>query len=461
MFCLLLIQCVSNGYAQGNDIDFLIEKIRNAYAGYPGLTKNDKILFDKFAHKVAEEEETDTFRMLGKVAAYFDDHHLQVFKLSPPAELAFDSFKCQSLQNRLSGYFRDKAIRKDKYEGYWINDVKSTIIAIVRNKSKRDFYDIYYQTARTALVPPGFKIGCIEKLPSGRYLMDFQSPRVNTRFFLRSTFRNDSTLVTGDFTIWRKMATNAKFDFPNTVAAPISTTSGKVLDNDNYLLTLPDFTGPNISLVDSIVKADSDKIKKSKTLILDIRNNLGGTVSTYRTLVPYIATRPIIPVAGYKYCSADLLQHRRSQIAELLKRKEVDTAKLSELVKDSSKIYNNLGKFVFEPGDTLKYDGTMPMPKNVAIITNFAVQSAAELMVLDFKQSKKVKVFGENTLGAVDYLNAISFTLPSGQYMMTLPTFKREIPKGKKTIDSIGITPDVTIPTLQENWVEFVKKYYE
>ncbi len=66
---------------------------------------------------------------------------------------------------------------------------------------------------------------------------------------------------------------------------------------------------------------------------------------------------------------------------------------LSELVKDSTKISQNLGKFVFEPGDTLKFDSVMVSPRNVAIIQNFAVESAAEMMIMDFNQSDKSNNF--------------------------------------------------------------------
>ncbi len=73
----------------------------------------------------------------------------------------------------------------------------------------------------------------------------------------------------------------------------------------------------------------------------------------------------------------------------------------------------------------------------------------------------RVTTFGENTMGAIDYLNTFQITFPSQKYVMSLATFKRYIPPGQNPIDPTGIKPDVEIPAQHQDWIEFVRKYYE
>lgn len=455
-----LFHLANLGYSQTNDIEFMVKRIKDNYAGYQDRVKGNEKEFDGFVKETIKKENKDTFRILAKIVSYFNNPHLQVYAPDDLKGVKIDSFACKNNLNNIHDLFGNTRLKKDRYEGYWMNDRKTTIIAILKNKSSNT-YSIYYIDSKFSRVPSGYLIGTIEKFIDGKYLADLISTRAGTRFLLRSEFKNDTTLTTGDVAKWFKTGFSAP-TLPNIPPIPKGVfTEGRLLDNGCYVLTLPDFSASNISVVDSIVKADYQKIIGSKTLILDIRNNTGGTVRAYAPLLPLVATQPIIPISGYKFCTKDLLQHRRDQIKGLLASKTLDSLTLKELINDSLKISSNLGKLVFEPGDTIKFDKTIPLPENVAIITNYSVESAAEMMVLDFKQSKKVKVFGEKTMGAVDYLNNYATPLPSKKYILSLSTFKRKIPPNQSRIDPTGILPDVKISDKEEDWVEFVRKYYE
>jgi C-terminal processing protease CtpA/Prc len=81
-------------------------------------------------------------------------------------------------------------------------------------------------------------------------------------------------------------------------------------------------------------------------------------------------------------------------------------------------------------------------------------------MLLNFKQSKKVTLFGERTGGAVDYLNAMSFKLPYGGYNLTVASVKRALKDNEPSYDGKGIPPNIEIDDTITDWVAFVKKYY-
>ena len=103
----------------------------------------------------------------------------------------------------------------------------------------------------------------------------------------------------------------------------------------------------------------------------------------------------------------------------------------------------------------------MAMPKNVGIIMNYACQSASEMMILDAQQSKKVTLFGEHTMGAVDFLDFYPIAAPSGKYRLFMPITKRAAFDKNVQLDGKGIAPDIEIKDSTANWVDYVRNYYE
>jgi hypothetical protein len=82
-------------------------------------------------------------------------------------------------------------------------------------------------------------------------------------------------------------------------------------------------------------------------------------------------------------------------------------------------------------------------------------------MVLYLRQSRKVTIFGENTGGAIDYLDQISFWLSHDHFEFWLASEKRKITADQPLYDDAGIPPDVRIGDEVEDWVEYVRGYYE
>jgi C-terminal processing protease CtpA/Prc len=66
-----------------------------------------------------------------------------------------------------------------------------------------------------------------------------------------------------------------------------------------------------------------------------------------------------------------------------------------------SKLKQQRNQVVTFPGDTVKMDKVRPFPVKVAIITNENTASTAELFILQARQSRKVAIFGQPTMGSV------------------------------------------------------------
>ncbi|CAM3498214.1 S41 family peptidase [Sphingobacterium prati] len=126
-----------------------------------------------------------------------------------------------------------------------------------------------------------------------------------------------------------------------------------------------------------------------------------------------------------------------------------------------------MGEFVnLKPGRKLtSIDSsytTLPYPKQAAIIINGGNRSTAEQFLLEAKQSKKVKLFGITTAGALDISNMYFVESPCKEYRLGYALSKSyRIPD--MAIDNKGIQPDYYIDQtiLDSQWVDHVSNVLE
>jgi hypothetical protein len=435
-------------------VAFILEKIENDYAGFKDKVKDNE--FREFVSGSLKQNDPDTFRLLSKITSYFKDQHLQVFEVNAKS-VDIDSTSCNHNLKEIRKYLSDTKKIKSKYEGYWLNSYNSSVIAIVKQKNSKINYNAYLIEYRNGGILPGCLIATLSFKDKGKFFTEYSMPGVS-RYFFVSEFKSDTELVT-DATKWRRLMKYHYRLLPSLLPSN-ETISGTLIDSNNYLFTIPDFSESNITIVDSIVKADFLKICHAKNLIIDIRNNFGGTVRCYAPLIPFVYTQPIVSVSGYHLASDDFIKHKEENIEEYSKEVSIDSALLTDMKNDVRKFKVQRGSLIYEAGDTVRCDSIMHRPLNVAIITNYACASAAEMMLLDFKQSSKVKIFGEHTAGAVDYLNIFPMESPSKKYVLYIASAKRYIPVGQAKLDATGISPDVDLSKSNKDWVKSVRDYY-
>jgi len=99
-------------------------------------------------------------------------------------------------------------------------------------------------------------------------------------------------------------------------------------------------------------------------------------------------------------------------------------------------------------------------PKQIAVLVNQRTASSGEAFVLAAKQSKKVKVLGVPTYGAIDYGSASLFEFGCPDYQLMMPTW-RVMRLPDYPLDNIGIQPDIFLDEYVEDWVQFAIEYLE
>lgn len=451
VYLFLLIPFISSGQ---NDFSFLVEKIKTDYPGYAEKTKN--INFDQFVNKVIFENKQDTFKAMAIIVDFFQDRHLDLIRTKQ--SMSIDTISAKKNLKKIKTYLTKKK-RKNTYEGYWLNDYNNCIIGL-KHEGKNKYSGYVIESRDSSLLFPGIIAYELDSITPNNFFTKFTSDYSGSITYLRSMFRSDSILIMGANGKWKKLK-NYNHAVINCLPIFNETATAQLLDSTNFLITIPLSSSLNVNAVDSLVKANYKLITNVKNLIIDIRQNMGGTVRAYHPLLPFIYTQPIEKINAALYCSIDGIQQTKDNIASYIQKRNIDSSFLKDwqdLVKMEE---DSIGKFITGTADTLRYDSVMPYPQNVGIIINYANQSAAEIMLLDCKQSSKVTLFGEHTMGAIDYLDYYPLNFPSKKYQLKVATTKRIIPLRGAKLDYKGIYPDVEIKDSVENWVNFVKAYYE
>lgn len=237
------------------------------------------------------------------------------------------------------------------------------------------------------------------------------------------------------------------------------------LNNSTIFLRIPSFNGSEKSTIDSVLIANKNKLESTENLIIDLRNNGGGSDHSYSELIPYLYTNPIREVRVELY-STKLNNSRMLKFYENYKKYGFSEEQREDFKYAYDILEKNLGKFVMLQGggdgkivSEQKLDKVLPFPKNVGIIINNGNGSTTEQFLLAAKQSKKVKLFGTTTMGVLDISNLNFVDSPCKKFKLGYSISKSlRIPD--MAIDEKGIMPDYYIDKSipEHKWVSFVSE---
>lgn len=453
LFCFII---TSNCLAQTkkdsaiSDVDFLIDKIKYTYAGYSDKVKGNE--FEKIIKEVKASTSKDTFATLSKLTMYFNDAHLRIFQEVPVEKI--DTIACKKNLQKVNSLSLKKTT--NKYSGYWTSVNYKSVIYL--NAIDKDNFEAYVVETKSNM-PIGFCNIKIKTNKNGELVTDFVSTNMR-RFFLKFKFTNDTTLMGNAYSKWRKIKNYTK-GYLNNKITPTAIPDFKVLDSNNVVLYMPSFARNRVAEYDSIIKVNREKIINCKNLIIDLRYNGGGSIRNYFPLFPIICTNIIWNRQSLVYADQDYINYLEKIKLRVDSTKDVERMLRFQKIVDTAKA--NFGKY-FAPQKTISYDCKDTIPnkvKNVAIITNYGCLSAAEMLLLHFKQSKKVTTFGEATGGAIDHPDNKEIFLPQSKLQFWIVETKMVINKENPSYDKTGIKPDIPISDDEPDWIEFVKKYYE
>lgn len=230
------------------------------------------------------------------------------------------------------------------------------------------------------------------------------------------------------------------------------------ITDKTVLLRIPTFWSSEKSEIDSVIIANREQILNTPNLIIDLRNNGGGSDGSFQELLPILYTNPIRTV-GVELLSTPLNNQR---MLDFINKDEYgfDKEKKKWAKESYDKLAKHIGEFVMldeYPVTETIFDTIYKFPKSVGIITNENNGSTTEQFLLAAKQSKKVKLFGTTTAGVLDISNMYFVTSPCEEFELGYSLSKSlRIPE--MTIDDKGIQPDYYIDkeVPKYEWIKFV-----
>jgi len=238
----------------------------------------------------------------------------------------------------------------------------------------------------------------------------------------------------------------------------------KNLTEKTSLIRISSFNYPYVKRIEKLIEDNKIAIENSENLIIDIRNNGGGTDNAYLKLLPLLSTNPIRNISTELLSTQTLIDgvttYKNGLIKDDPEKNEVEIRELENRIN----IYKaNIGKYVNLANNNVSIDSVQlssKSPKQVIVLANDKVASAGENFLLKAKQSKKVKVLGIPTSGVLDYANAYFFKFGCDNYKLLLPTY-RSLRLPEYPIDNIGIQPDIYIDRSIKDWEQFAIDYLE
>lgn len=450
-FLYVLVQLRGQDCNCEKNLNIAISKVTDSYAGFRDKVKN-KRQYEKFTDSLLIEARTshnffDCYHLLLRYTDFFNDPHLGVRLQSDPSFRYLFQQTFQHTNNSNididSLYCKMKERGMDSLEGIWTDysEVRKILISKVDSSSYTGYIykgdSLYWYKGQIR-----FQIVFRPFISKAAYYKD---DRVKKQ--LNAYLKSDLIYIQG-YEYLTKDGTEA--------VADESTYFRTIPHRQVGVLKIPDLSGWNWPIIDSVVSNNISAIKKCSLLIIDFRDNGGGGYGALKKLYPYIFTRKVPNDKYWIKSSEDNINDFKKMLEEGT---YLDTS-LKKMIASRIRILEkNKGQLCEITNENLFEIGQMePDPPRIVFLINEETSSAAEMFVkISRENSRKVKVYGKNSYGVMDYGHV-------ARYDLDYKVFKILIPKSKShwvnkiQYDYKGIVPDIRVPIETIDWVEFVMK---
>jgi len=442
------------GCTSQESLDKLIRIVESEYPGFEDKVR-DTLLYEGFKTQLAEQAKTtpreDTLELLRAYLGFFKDPHLFIREKNPGQQTGIIE-RSAKLDIEMGDFLKRIETPRDDLEGIWTSaDYK---VGIVKEGDRHIAFVIEADPAWWLPYEIKFVIHDAENMTF--YVRD-HSEHASRYSLIENAILHVESLNTA----FVKETPKPEIP-PEALQAAMVEIEGfyaKPLSEKTAFVRIAGFGHDRIPRIQKIVDDNRLMLESRDNLIIDVRNNPGGSSMAFLPLLPLIATNPMREMSAEFMATTTFLNLRRKNL------EKYDGEELEKQKKIVARMEDNLGGF-FRMSDEPRDVSIRPVetvsekPRNVVILINKGCASATEQFIFLARQSKKVKLIGVGTYGALDYGNAMEFDFGCPEFILVMPTF-RTLRLPDFPIDNIGIQPDIYLDASVADWVEFARRYLE
>ena len=209
-----------------------------------------------------------------------------------------------------------------------------------------------------------------------------------------------------------------------------------------------------------MVRVNQPILRRTPTLIIDIRDNTGGSNSSFASLLPLMNTDNFQDIYTYMRTSPDNIAAEEALVAQARAGHWDTDSVLNTWAADVAQAKAHPNQLYRMGGTLIRFDSVLTNPARVAVLMNDKCYSSAEYFAYYAKQSRKTTLFGQHTGGVMDYGNVRAQALNCTGFTLRLPTTRTGW-VDTAPIDNVGFQPDVVIPANEPNWVDYIVHHYD
>lgn len=436
----------------------LSQMISVNYPGFRDKTTKDKQWFTKFSDSLYKkaQQQKDTYQCylsLKALVNYFKDPHLSLnlnYSNTTKDHLrsVFSTLPVDPITTRKTALIKKNSL---PIEGLWEIKGQGSYYRMRISKNAEGNFTGILVNADSIFWFPG-QVKLIVKEEKGDFYKVTYLVRDHTPAELMVNVDQDGLLNFGPYGIWQRVDNQELTAKVDLLVRSKNRPSLTMLNTTTTYLRIPSF---DISISDTLtsILGSNSTLLQNKNLVIDLRDNTGGSTLVSSLLLKYIYDGPISSAGSTFFTSAQNLV----DIETTYKRPEFIKLYNEGMKERIDRMREQQDSFVpFTDKRITTLETVYTLPKNVFIIVNKASASTSEYFVLQAKQSKKVKIIGQYTRGAIDYTD---ISLPR---FLPCPIFYYQTPMvrsnrvNNSTLDETGIAPDILLPN-DEDALLFIK----
>jgi hypothetical protein len=432
-------------------------KIKNHLeSNYPGF--KDKVTtsnLQNYQGFTAQKEQvaaqaknkSQCYFIINQWMSYFNDNHLQS-AINMEAIEKIDPLKLQSDFPIEKINVSDKLLKKIEkakgIEGVYSKKGESFSIALFENKNSfRDYVAVVIKSTDSTF-ENGSVLAELKEKSANEYFLLYNSAHMLAFATIKPT---NGELISGFVKNGKEIVDNENYNF-----------EAQFLNENTLYFNIPSFSWEAKPMVDSLFAAQKENLSKSANLIIDLRNNGGGSDDVYGVISSYLYTQPIKGIGVDALASNDNIKGWELILAQYPDLPAESRQEIQNLI-DKMKLQINQNVNIVEDNIDSSFTQLL-FPKNVVILINERCASTTEQFLLEARQSKKVTLMGQNTQGTLDYSNLRESDFCEMPYKLYTPTTRsRRIDIGEG-IDGIGIKPNIYL-TYKQDWIQEALKFLD